>query len=243
MKHGKPLLALPDEIIASFWARVIKGKRKTDCWGWIGDREPNSYGRVSYSNEGKRSLIKAHRISCFIHHGSTPVDKPDVLHSCDNKICTNPLHIAWGTNQQNQADFIARSDGPTRPRGSQHSNSKLTERLVADILISAESGNAIALRLGLDRSTVNKVRAGILWGHMQKAGGLSEELIRRRKEWRKENHRLATQGQSHPSAVLTNKEVLKIRASTASNRVMANEFGVSIETIQNIRNRKTWTHI
>lgn len=70
-----------------------------------------------------------------------------------------------------------------------------------------------------------------------------------------ENHRHARRanlmpiGERHGNAVLTKKDVLKIR-ETASNRgyhyrrkELATEYGVAEDTIREVVNRKTWKHI
>lgn len=51
------------------------------------------------------------------------------------------------------------------------------------------------------------------------------------------------QGEARPTAKLTEKDVLDIRASRASNRNLAERFDVHISTIWRIRQRKDWTHI
>lgn len=50
-------------------------------------------------------------------------------------------------------------------------------------------------------------------------------------------------GQEHHSAQFTEKEVIKIRASTKSNRDLADHYGVHISSIRKIRSRVTWRHI
>lgn len=51
------------------------------------------------------------------------------------------------------------------------------------------------------------------------------------------------QGSRIGSAKLTESDVLAIRASTESRKVLANLYGVSTYTISLIRTRKRWTHI
>lgn len=50
-------------------------------------------------------------------------------------------------------------------------------------------------------------------------------------------------GEGHGRARLTEADVLAIRASTESKRVLARRFGVSRGTIGFVRNRQTWAHL
>ena len=42
---------------------------------------------------------------------------------------------------------------------------------------------------------------------------------------------------------LTKKQVKRIRLDITTNRILANKYGVHINTIWNIKNKKTWKHI
>ena len=82
------------EDIDSFWSCVIKGKFVDDCWAWAIDnpryaRTPGGY--------------VAHRLSYYIHNG--PFDESLIVrHLCHNKLCTNPRHLAVGTQKDNMND-------------------------------------------------------------------------------------------------------------------------------------------
>jgi hypothetical protein len=52
-----------------------------------------------------------------------------------------------------------------------------------------------------------------------------------------------TPGELNPFSKLTEKEVLEIRNSQASQRKMAKHYNVNQALINRIRNRKIWTHI
>lgn len=57
------------------------------------------------------------------------------------------------------------------------------------------------------------------------------------------NRGVQHKGEACGKSKLTEKEVLEIRASSLSHRVLAAEYGVSHNNIGQIRRRKTWTHI
>lgn len=51
-------------------------------------------------------------------------------------------------------------------------------------------------------------------------------------------------GTKHPQSILTEEQVLEIRAYTGiTDKQIAERYGVSVVNINNIRNRKIWTHI
>ena len=88
--------------IESFWAKVVKGENENDCWSWTAQTTRFGYGRIRY--KGKK--VQAHQLSFFIHNGFWA--KPMVLHSCDNPICCNPLHLRQGTAKENAKDMLER---------------------------------------------------------------------------------------------------------------------------------------
>lgn len=57
------------------------------------------------------------------------------------------------------------------------------------------------------------------------------------------NRGVRVQGSDHPWAKLTEKKVLKIRASKVDPAKLATHYGVSVETIINIQQGKSWKHV
>jgi hypothetical protein len=55
--------------------------------------------------------------------------------------------------------------------------------------------------------------------------------------------RVARRGETHADAKLTGEQVLEIRASDATNRDLAKEFGVSTSCIYAIKARINWKHL
>ena len=77
------------------------------CWGWSGYANHHGYGVVRFMRERVNTYVLAHRLSYVIHHGPIPAGL-HVLHSCDNKRCTNPLHLRVGTDRENSQDAMIR---------------------------------------------------------------------------------------------------------------------------------------
>lgn len=96
-----------DRLRKQYHQHVIRGKNPDDCWRWSGD-ENGGYGRLNITKDGKAYRPYAHRFSYYLHKGNTGLEGMDVLHSCHNPECTNPLHLSLGTNTQNIADKVAR---------------------------------------------------------------------------------------------------------------------------------------
>lgn len=87
-----------------FWAKVVKGESKNDCWKWIGSKNGVGYGKLALPGRSSVSgIIYAHRYSYELHFGPIP-DGLQVLHRCDNPECCNPDHLFVGTQSDNMKD-------------------------------------------------------------------------------------------------------------------------------------------
>lgn len=59
----------------------------------------------------------------------------------------------------------------------------------------------------------------------------------------KKNRTNKPKGEAHFRAILTEIDVLKIRASRKTNKHLANEYGMSVSAIRSARKGYTWKHI
>ncbi len=58
----------PAETITRFWAKVIP---TPDCWWWTGAVSyPDGYGRISWTQDGERRTLSAHRFALLVDAGS-----------------------------------------------------------------------------------------------------------------------------------------------------------------------------
>ena len=139
---------------------LIKTKTKlTDsgCIEWTGYTSSSGYpnfkiGKVNYS---------AHRVAREYFYGPIP-ENLLVRHTCDNRRCINPAHLAIGTHQQNMSDM--RERGRARP-----GNRKLKPDDVKAMRLARESGskiNDIAKAFGVSKSTASKVCSGAAYSHI-----------------------------------------------------------------------------
>lgn len=92
-------------LIDRFWSKVRKAG-ENDCWEWLGAKSTSGYGVIQKGKRGE-GIIRTHRLSYEIHHGTIP-DGELVLHSCDNKTCCNPNHLSVGDYSKNITEAWAR---------------------------------------------------------------------------------------------------------------------------------------
>ena len=90
--------------------RVIeKLDMSATCWIWTG-ATTNGYGVVQKGRRGE-GVVRVHRVVFEMFVGPIP-DGLDVMHSCHNRLCANPVHLSVGTRKENMAQ--SQRDGRLR---------------------------------------------------------------------------------------------------------------------------------
>ena len=84
--------------IKRFFSKITK--QSNGCWEFS-MRDRDGYG--VFQLDGKQ--WRAHRFMMHITEGLS-VDKPVVMHTCDNPACVNPKHLQNGTIQDNNLDKL-----------------------------------------------------------------------------------------------------------------------------------------
>jgi hypothetical protein len=119
---------------ANFGRRVQRPEGplgKWGCWTWTGQTDKAKvlkYGRFTYSSQGRRRSVRAHRMMWELVNGPI-ANGLFVLHKCDNPLCVRPEHLYLGTALDNTWDMLTRG----RARGTLAPHGKLTEADVAEI--------------------------------------------------------------------------------------------------------------
>jgi len=95
--------------IKRFFSKIVK--QPNGCWEFsIQDRD--GYGLFQLNGKQWR----AHRFMMHITEGLS-VDKPIVMHTCDNPACVNPNHLVNGTNQDNMTDKVLKGRAVSGTKG------------------------------------------------------------------------------------------------------------------------------
>jgi hypothetical protein len=162
------------------WSRVDTSQGESSCWPWIGQRDPDGYGRLTGE--------LAHRRVWTSVHGDIP-DGFCVLHHCDNPPCVNPAHLYLGTQADNMADRVRRGrhrnqfTGRLTPKervpegcyqgvhpGITGTLRKLTPDAVRGIRAEWEAGAAtqreLARQFGVSPSNIQSIVSRRTWRHV-----------------------------------------------------------------------------
>lgn len=137
---------------------MVDAPSATDCWRWKGYRNPVSgYGQITLNRTeqpafGQRTLT-APQLACTLVHGRRPPGK-QVLHSCDERDCCNPVHLRWGTQAENNHEAWTRGN---QRWGEEHPQAKVDDETVRKAVTrvrSGETATAVAADMGLSHSTL-----------------------------------------------------------------------------------------
>lgn len=135
--------------------RIRSMCRETEdgCWNWERARSSTGYGSLVL--DGQKWSV--HRLVCELAYG--PADGRYALHSCDNPSCCSPVHLRWGTAQENSIEAAVR-----RPAA---------RRLTAEMVLEARRQHAegvpaadLAVLMGTPYSTMNQAVTGVTWKHL-----------------------------------------------------------------------------
>lgn len=137
----------------AFWQHVLKGVTEDACWIWLSSTA-DAYGEFRWNGK----YYKGHRVSYLLHRGD--LNGLQVLHTCDNRSCTNPKHLFLGTN----ADNVRDRDSKNRVcHGERHHDCKLTNEQVEEIKWKSALGfttRMLAKDYKIDQSHVTRIMNG-----------------------------------------------------------------------------------
>jgi len=162
--HGQ-FAALPLSLAARFSEKFIQGAAD-DCWPWTAAKGTHRRGNQTPYFQPKIRVdgkaLTATRVAWELYRGPIPSGL-HVLHRCDNPVCVNPAHLFLGTNADNTRDKVAKGRAP---RGEANSLAHLTEDVVRRVHDAPGTCDDVAMRFGLGRSQVSRIRRGETWRHL-----------------------------------------------------------------------------
>lgn len=126
--------------------------KKDNCFGWGGAKQ-KGYGCFTFNGK----IVSAHRASWILNMGNIP-PKMHILHSCDNKECSNIEHLFIGNHKDNMLDM--------RNKGYYRQHAKLSKENVAEIkelLKTNIKQRDIAKKFNVDETTIHDIKFKKTW--------------------------------------------------------------------------------
>ena len=208
--------------IATILDRRVDARGDDDCWPWTGPRLPAGYGTLKINIGGQQHTVYAHRAAFDRAQGYLP---KVVRHTCDNPPCCNPRHLLGGFQADNARDMMERGRA-NHAHGSAHFKAKLTDEEVVEIRWASGKHKDIALRYGIDTSSVTRIKAGEVWKH------IPGELPPRDPNYRR--------GMNNARAKVTPEMAAEIFADPGRQIDIAARLGVSQTTVSKIKRSEHW---
>lgn len=160
--NPRPLPILDEIQIIRF---LRKASWSGECFVWNGAWEISGgmyYGVMCLGKD----RYKCHRVAYYLYYGVDP-GTLNVMHSCDNPPCINPLHLSLGTIAQNNADCKAKQ---RHCRGVGIHTAILDRRKVIEIRELIASGRLtygqIGAMFGVQDQTIYRVANRLSWSHV-----------------------------------------------------------------------------
>jgi len=135
-----------------FWSKVDKTAGFFNCWLWTASKRTDGYGKFRITRDGKSQLVPAH-VFALLDGKPLPRGKV-VMHSCNNPLCCNPLHLSLGTQKANVNQAI---------RQGRVTRVKLTRETIREALTLAVDGTSadiIAEKLGRNPTQIRTLFRG-----------------------------------------------------------------------------------
>ncbi len=133
----------------------------TQCWIWIGFKNPKKYGYFSIENK----KVLTHRFSYEQFIGRIPHEMC-VLHECDTPSCVNPKHLFLGTHADNVQDKINKK---RQAIGEKNGKSKLTiediKAIKRHLHLKILSIVEISYIFNVTATCIHYIKKNLTWNH------------------------------------------------------------------------------
>lgn len=149
---------MPD-YLDKVWAKV-NVTSPTECWPWTGALK-KGYGYViKPDGKGGQIFTGAYKVIHEDLNGPIP-EGVELDHTCNNRVCCNPLHLEEVSHSENMKRLWRRGRGMTvSSSGHTHGRSRFTPAQISYIKTSGKSGRALARELGCNKTQIYRVRSG-----------------------------------------------------------------------------------
>jgi NUMOD4 motif/HNH endonuclease len=209
--------------------RLIKSGRTTGKnKGWQTTRgrilktPPNSFG-YPHTQLGRGNTRQVHSLVLLAFRGPPPAGA-NGCHNDGNPANCQLDNLRWDTQANNLRDKVTHG---TNTVGEKNGVSKLTEAQLVAIHADRRSRRDIAAAYGISEHHVSGIRRRRTWKHLPLAPIADT----------------SRQGEGNKKAKLTEAQVLAIRADTRVHHRIANDYGVTRDTISRVKRNKSWAHL
>jgi hypothetical protein len=228
-----------------FWSKVNVGG-PDDCWEWSGYKDKaRGYGQFYFQN----IMWRCHRFSFLLHFGSIP-NGPVIKHTCNNPSCVNPDHL-YSSDRGSKGTVVDRFwryvikgapetcwewVGRIHEGGYGHFTANKGKQWQAHrfswVLVNGEIPSGMFICHKCDnRKCVNPEHL-FLGTHNDNM----QDMINKGRQNK-------VFGESHCRAILTKENVVAIRQSKESYKILAEKYSVSCSTIVLAANGTNWKDV
>lgn len=197
--------------------------KQDGCWEWTGSKNKHGYGEIRVN----RKHLNASRGSWIAYKGEIPKGMY-VLHTCDNRSCTNPDHLFLGTPKDNMLDMIKKGRA-SFIKGDNCPWAKINSTIVIDILENLKKGvstNELSKKYNISVKYIGEIRRGSKWAHVGNREGLELKQFNKR---------------------LLNKDIVKAIKKLFNQGLTISEvarmFNLKRSTVDDIKKNRTWKHV
>lgn len=143
-----------------FWSKVATVVTPAGCIEWTGAMAKD-YGVIRWKWD---RMTQATRVAWELFYECPPDPELDLLHSCDNRVCVNILHLSEDTRARNMVEAY---DRLRLPYGTNNVHSKLTSDVVSEYRRIYRNGGVSIATLAnsaqVSNSTMRDCIRGITW--------------------------------------------------------------------------------